>query len=177
MDALAPAFRWLSPLGASAALFGSYTIFCAVLGVAGPLYLHSSRASLKDSLFFHAGLEARMYGAPTRALVEQTPLLLELRRQVMDVWCSFALATAIAQAAIIWFGLRPGRPWALWTLAASDLVIAASYFLLVLPAAARRTSVGLFELHPFAWYPLFMVPVATGLGWYALHRGAATPLG
>ncbi len=160
-------FRWASPLGVSAALFLSYALFCAAIGIGGPIYLRSGHASVAESLFFTGRAEQGLYGKPTLDLVREAPALLTVRRQLMDVWCAFALALAIAQVAIVWFALRRGEAWALWTLALADIAIVVYYFALLVPAARPHLAWG--DVHPFAWYPAIVVPVATLLGWLGLR--------
>jgi hypothetical protein len=158
-------FRWASPLGISVALFLSYSVFCAAIGIGGPIFLRSGHASVNQSLLFNGDLEARFYGKATSDLIREAPAVSEVRRQLMDLWCGFALATALLQVAVVWFGLRKGQTWALWTVTLSDLAIVAYYFVLVLPGVARAGGLRLTDIHPFAWYPAAVIPVAALLGW------------
>ncbi len=167
MDAGTPFyFRWGTPLGVSVVLFLSYSLFCAVIGVGGPIFLRSGLPSVNESLLFNGRLETLLYEKSPPDLIEQVPAIAEVRRQLMELWCGFTLAVAILQVAAIWFGLRRGQTWALWTLTLSDLAIVGYYFALVLAPLARSVPVRLADIHPFAWYPAAVVPIAAILGWW-----------
>ena len=40
---------------------------------------------------------------------------------IVDLGCALWLAFGIFQLGVVWFGLRQGQAWALWTVASADL--------------------------------------------------------
>ena len=146
------------------ALFGFYAVFNVVMGVGGPLFLHSSSPRRFDSLWFHKDLEQRLYGVATKALIEREPILERVRTQMTNVLCAYALGMGICQLVLLWLDARARSPWAIVAVAASDLAIPAIYFSFVYVSVRPTINAhDFFQLHPLAWFPLFMVPVATAL--------------
>jgi len=168
-------FRWLSLLGASVALFlilGALTVVAGLLAVL--LYFPSGRtarfaAQGRPSIVLLERGDSDYFGAPLAEVYRRSPDAAEIIDLHILVKSGQWLAFGISEIVVAWFGLRLGQRWALWTLAGTNAAAVFGWGLVVVRYLQRGAHVDL-DLPPvvFVW-PLFVVPVATVLGWIGLR--------
>jgi hypothetical protein len=169
-------FRWFSALGASVALFlllGGLTVVAGLLAVF--LYFPPGRtaryaAQGRPALMLLERGDSDYFGAPLPAVYARNPDVAEITDLHMLIKSGQWLAFGIFEIVVTWFGLRLGQRWALWTLAGANAAAVFGWGLVVVRYLQRAAHVDL-DLPPviFLW-PLFVVPVATVLGWIGLPR-------
>jgi hypothetical protein len=167
-------FRWLSPLGISAMLFLGFSLICLIFGTIAPILVRrygpgSHSGALMDWFVFSVRADAAYFGKPPAELVKATPAIAELHVTLLNLFGGFLICLAITQFCVVWFALRGGQIWALWALAIGDLAVVVHYWVLVVPPFARVFPVGFSDLHPYVFYPMLAIPIATILGWLSLR--------
>jgi hypothetical protein len=153
-------FRWFSLLGLSVVLFLGFGLICLIFGILGPGLVRrggpgSQSASLMKFFVFSARADTAYFGRPPVELAQESPAIAKLHVAMLTVSGGFLVSLAIIQFGLVWFGLRNGQSWALWTLAIGDLALAVQYWLVVMP--------------PYAIYASVAIPIATLLGWLSLR--------
>jgi hypothetical protein len=109
------------------------------------------------------------FGAPLAEVYARNPDLAEVIDLHILIKSGQWLAFGIFELAVTWFGLRLGQRWALWVLAGANAAAVLGWGLVIVRYVQRGAHVD-FDLPPviFLW-PLFVVPVATVLGWIGLR--------
>jgi hypothetical protein len=168
-------FQWLSLLGASVVLFlvlGALTVLAGLLTVV--LYCPPGRtarfaAQGQPSLVLLEKGDSDYFGASLREVYARNPDAAEIIDLQMLIKSGQWLAFGIVEIVVAWFGLRLGQRWALWTLAGANAAAVFGWCLVVARYLQRGAHVDL-DLPPviFLW-PLFVVPVATVLGWIGMR--------
>ena len=59
--------------------------------------------------------DAALLGRSLAELDKADPRLGAFLVSFMDTMCAYMMAFALLQLAVVWFGLRRGQVWALWT--------------------------------------------------------------
>ncbi len=167
-------FHWLSPLGIAAALFIGFGIICLFFGVVGPYLVRrygpgSASASLMDWFVFSVRADTAYFGRSPAELTQETPAIAQLHVTMLNLFGGFLICLAILQFGLVAFGLCQGQLWAVWVLAIADLTFVAHYWLAVVPPFARSFRLRPSDMHPYVWYPMVAVPIATLLGWLSLR--------
>lgn len=169
-------FRWRSLLGLAVVLFLLYGLADAVAAILVPVTLQRGGAGGLGGggVVFSGDGDNYLVGGRLASLRQSDPKLDVLLVSSMQGMCSQMMGLAILFIALTWFGLRQGRPWALWTLLLAVLApvpyylnIAANY-----SAQGAPVSSGLLGLVPFWAVPL----VAFVLGWVGLRRARPASL-
>lgn len=168
------AFRWFSPLGIASILFLLWGVLFLLEGILGPTLVArygpgSPTPSMMDYFLFNAQVDTAYFGRPPLELVQETPAIAKLHTLMINHTVGFFFPLGILQLSIVWFGLRRGHRWALWTLAIGNIAYALRYWVIEIPPVFSVVPVGLSGLHPYALYPTVAVPVATLLGWLGLR--------
>ena len=164
-------FDWLTPLGASVALFVLFGVLNVVVGVLSPIFIgfRGPAEAPRGSLLFSERSDTVVFGtAPSQLLREDRPLA--MLRWLMLLWlAAMLLAFGILQLALAWFGLRERHVWALWALTIGDLATL-PYWLAMIQAYVRHGApLGAGDLPPLFRY-LAAIPIAALLGWVGLRQ-------
>jgi hypothetical protein len=167
-------FRWLSPLGLSAALFlllGVLTVMVSLLAMC--LYFPPGRtarfaAQGQAALVLADRGDSDYFGAPLPQIHAHNPDAAEVIDLQMLIKSGQWLAFGIFEIVVAWFGLREGQRWALWTLAGANTAAVFGWCLVTVRFLQRGAHVDM-DLPPviFLW-PMFVAPVATILGWIGM---------
>lgn len=84
---------------------------------------------------------------------------------LVDSFLGMMLGFAILLAAISWFALRAGQPWALAVVAVGNGAVLGIYWFVTIIPYLRETGAGYVQLwHPYALVPSILAPVAGVLG-------------
>jgi hypothetical protein len=164
-------FDWLTPLGASVALFVLFGVLNVFVGVVAPIFtgFRGPAEASTGGLFFSERSDTIVFGtAPAQLLREDRPLA--TLRWLMLLWlAAMLLAFGILQLALAWFGLRERHLWALWALSIGDLATL-PYWLAMIQAYVRHGApLGVGDLPPLFLY-LAAIPIAALLGWVGLRQ-------
>ena len=164
-------FRWLSPLGASVALFLLYgAALSLALGIQWTIILHTGHP--KIALLTSVRTDTVVFGKPPAILYQDDPVLVTVDRAQEDYRDGMAFCLGIAVVALAWFGLRRRQRWALWTLTLSGLGILPYAGLYMLPVLRTGAPWSLLDLPPIMTFQALVVPVAVLLGWIGLRQAA-----
>jgi len=162
------AFSWFTPLGISVALFLLSSLFTAAIALLSTVLLRIF-ADQAPHFVFSAGVDEAIIGRNPGEISREMPGL----RSLLFAWANLAMglmvAAAAVEAAVAWYGLRAGQPWALWTLLAGNLVAIGYYWLLIVLPFARQTRVRIADLHPFLLVPTVLAPAAFVIGLFAFR--------
>jgi hypothetical protein len=161
------AFRWLSPLGASVALFllyGAALVFA--LGIQWTFMIHTST---KSAVLTSPRTDTVVFGQPPAAVYQSNPALSTVDTADADWRDGMALCLGFAVTALAWFGLRRGERWALWTLTLVGLGMLPYAVLYMLPVLRAGAPWGLLDPPPLLTFQALVVPVAVLLAWIGLH--------
>jgi len=121
---------------------------------------------------FSAKAEEAWLGKSPAELVQDFPALRRLYLVLVDLTEAFTLGFGILTVGLVWFGLRTGQGWALWTIFAGNVAMLAVYWAVALIPFMRQYSFPYMEIfHPFAAIPTVLVPIATVLAWIGLRTG------
>ena len=168
-------FRWRSMLGMAVALFLLWGTVNFLAAISVPMSLHRNGAGATSSgaLVLTREADAALVGRPLTELAQADPKLDAFLVAFMDTMCAQMMAYAIVHLAVVWFALRRGQAWALWTAAASALVTFV-YFVPVVRLYARFAVPlegyvqGVMILHVII---VVAILLATALGWLGLRTG------
>ena len=162
-------FRWRSWLGVAVALFLFWGALNAGLAVFVPVSLHRNGAgAVGGTLVLGANEDAALLGRPLAAIAQDDPKLNAFLVTFMDTMCAQMMAYAIVHLAVVWFALRRGQAWALWTVGAAA-VVSFLYFVPIMMTYARF-AVPVGESMRNIAIPIVIVLVLTALGWFGLRR-------
>ena len=163
-------FRWRSWLGLAVALLLLYGAFNVLSAVAVPLSLHRNGAgAVGGTLVLSQTADTALLGRSLAGLDKADPRLGAFLVSFMDTMCAYMMAFALLQLGVVWFALRRGQVWALWTAAIADLAIF-PYLAAIIRTYAR------FGVPPgdLSFPVAFAVVIiaATALGWFGLRQGS-----
>ena len=162
-------FRWRSWLGVAVALFLAWGALNAFLAVFVPVSLHRNGAgAVGGTLVLGAEEDAALLGRSLAAIARDDPKLNAFLVTFMDTMCAQMMAYAIVHLAVVWFALRRGQAWALWTVGAAA-VVSFLYFVPIMMTYARF-AVPVGESMRNIAIPIVIVLVVTALGWFGLRR-------
>ncbi len=166
-------FQWLSPLGLSVSLFliqGGLTVFVALL-----VFVINQRIMERRADYAYGGIvlsdrmDSLFFGRNTRDIIVSNPVMVQVDGYAMYVRVGLWLAFGIFQVALVWFGMRNGEAWAFWTVVLANVAALAGWVLVAIPFVQKGVPLG-FDLPPVVFLlPMFVVPVATILGWIGLR--------
>ncbi len=169
-------FRWRSWLGLSVALFLLYGAFNVFLAITVPVSLHRGGAGAAGgALVLSPTADTALLGRSLAELDTADPRLGTFLVSFMDTMCAYMIAFGLLHLGVVWFALRRGQTWALWTVAIADLAIF-PYFVAIVQAYAH------FSVPPgdqsFLVAFAVVIIIATALGWFSLRQGprSAAPL-
>ena len=162
-------FRWRSWLGLTVAIFLLWGALNAFLAIFVPVSLHRNGAgAVGGTLVLGANEDAALIGRPLAAIAQDDPKLNAFLVTFMDTMCAQMMAYAIVHLAVVWFALRRGQAWALWTVGAAA-VVSFLYFVPIMMTYARfAVPVGASMLN--IAIPIVIVLVVTALGLFGLRR-------
>lgn len=158
-------FRWVSPLGASVAMFLVIGILWLLIG-ALTVPLHDSRLGT-GGIFISHRTDTAFFGVDASDLLAGDPNLRKLRTLLLTVIAGFLLLSGSLFVSLAWFGLKAGLAWALPALSIGGLLAIGLWALALLPYF-RAGPVTLGDLPPFMWIPTALIVPATVLGWIGL---------
>ena len=167
-------FQWLSPLGISVSLFlaqGVLTVFVALLVlVFNPRFSGVARADAGDGgLVLSGRMDSSFFGRDMRAVIRNDPVMAQADLYTMYVRAGLWLAIGIFQISLVWFGMRDRQVWAFWTVVAANAAALVGWLLVAWAYVKKGVSFGL-DLPPVVFLlPVFLVPVASMLGWIGLR--------
>ena len=159
-------FRWISPLGASVAMFLVIGILWLVVG-ALTLPLHNSQLGT-GGIFVSHKTDTAFFGQDASTLLASDLELRKLRTLLLTVIAGFLLLSGSLFISLAWFGLRARLAWALPALSIGGLLAIGLWVLALLPYFRAGISVTLGDLPPFMWIPTALIVPATLLGWIGL---------
>ena len=164
-------FRWRSWLGLSVALFLLYGAFNVFAALSVPLSLHGRGAgAVGDTLVLTTTADTALLGRSLTELQQADPRLGAFLVTFMDTMCAQMMAFALLQLGVVWFALRRGQRWALWTAAVADLAIFPYYGAII--QAYARFGVPPGDLSFLIGFAVVIV-VATAVGWFSLRQPPA----
>jgi hypothetical protein len=112
---------------------------------------------LNFAAFIELGLTRQLVGTSAAALQTENPTLYKYISHLQVNLAAFIMIYGLALAALAWFGIRRGQPWALWT-------AVGSYLLGLVVALPIHYVYGLAALGHVG--PFYLVTVAVlGGGW------------
>jgi hypothetical protein len=155
-------FRWMSPLGASVALFLAIGILWLLIG-ALTVPLHDKGAG-----FVSPATDTAFFGKNPSDLLASDPAFRKLRTLLLTVIAGFLLLSGSLFVSLAWFGLKAGFAWALPALSIGCLLAIALWALALLPYFRAGIPVTVGDLPPFMWVPAALIVPATVLGWIGL---------
>ncbi len=162
-------FRWRSWLGVAVALFLFWGALNAFLAILVPVSLHRNGAgAVGGALVLGANEDAALLGRPLAAIAQNDPKLNAFLVTFMDTMCAQMMAYAIVHLAVVWFALRRGQAWALWTVGAAA-VVSLLYFAPIMMTYARF-AVPVGEFMRGIAISIVIVLAMTALGWFGLRR-------
>jgi len=168
-------FQWLSPLGIAVVLFLLSGAINILTPIASLFLLHRYgpiSPQTPQYFAFSARADEAWLGKSPAQLVEEFPGLRRLYLLLIDFTEAFALGFAILTIGLVWFGLRTGQGWALWTILGGNVAMLAIYWGVALIPIMRQYGFPYMEIfHPFAAIPTVLVPIATVLAWIGLRTG------
>ena len=167
-------FQWLSTLGISVSLFlvqGVLTAFVALLVLIINRRISGvARADSGDgALVFSGRMDSSFFGRDVRDVIRNDPVMAQADLYTMYVRAGLWLAFGIFQISLVWFGMRDGQVWAFWTVVCANVAALVGWLLVALAYAQKGVAFGL-DLPPIVFLlPMFLVPVASILGWIGLR--------
>ena len=162
-------FRWRSWLGLTVAIFLLWGALNAFLATFVPVSLHRNGAgAVGGTLVLGANEDTALLGRPLAAIAQDDPKLNAFLVTFMDTMCAQMMAYAIVHLAVVWFALRRGQAWALWTVGAAA-VVSFLYFVPIMMTYARF-AVPVGESMRNIAIPIVIVLAVTALGWFGLRR-------
>jgi hypothetical protein len=159
-------FRWLSPLGASMALFLLYGAVLLAIGIQWSVFIHTST---QPALLTSVRTDTAVFGQPPAVLRQNDPTLSTVETAQEDWRDGMFFCFGIGVMAIAWFGLRRGERWALWTLTLVGLGMLPYAVLYMQPVLRTGAPWGLLDLPPLLTFQALVVPVAVLLAWIGLR--------
>jgi hypothetical protein len=87
----------------------------------------------------------------------------------MDTMCAYMMAFALLELGVVWFALRRGQVWALWTAAIANLAIFP--YLAAIIRTYARLGVPPGDLSLLVAFAVVIL-AATALGWFGLRQGS-----
>lgn len=159
--------NWLSPLGAGIVLFLVGAGMHLLIGVLTPVMISRSYGD-RAYLFVSVRADTQLYGSTPRSLLEASETLVRLRLTLIRAIAGLLTALAIAETALIWFGVGGGHLWAVLALAVAGAAMLPYWWLLVRPYRVAAVRLTLADLPPFIWVPAGVLPPATVLSWIGL---------
>src|SRR5574341_784707 len=109
-----------------------------------------------------------LLGRPLAVIAQDDPKLNAFLVTFMDTMCAQMMAYAIVHLAVVWFALRRGQAWALWTVGAAA-VVSFLYFAPIMMTYARF-AVPVGESMRNIAIPTLIVLAVTALGWFGLRQ-------
>lgn len=168
------AIRWGSPLGIGVALLLSCSVVYALIAVAGAIITHRygvAAPQTNGQFIFGPKADTLFFGRPPRDVVRDNPMVGRLAMIFIDFMTGFMLAFGIVLFGVVWFGLRHGQEWALWTALLGNAAMLLFYWGLAVVPFMREFGVGYADVfHPFAAYPTVVIPIATIVSWIGLRQ-------
>lgn len=152
----------------SRTLFLLVAVLWTAIGVLAPALL--DRGVGPTMLFISERTDARLFGAPSREILETNWELRTLRRVIVDALAGMLFATGVLTAGIAWFGLDEPRAWALATLTVVGIGVLPFWWVSLAPYRRAGISLTLGDIPPFMWVPALLLPAACILGWIAYVR-------
>lgn len=160
-------FRWLSPLGASVALFLLYgAVLSLALGIQWTIIMHTG--SSKQALLTSQRTDTAAFGQSPADIYKNDPILFMVDRSETDFRDGLAFCFGITVMALAWFGLRRNQRWSLWALTLSGLSIIPYAVLFMEPVLHSDAPWGLMDPPPVLTFQVLVVPIAIVLGWIGL---------
>src|SRR5574341_2406250 len=158
-------FRWRSWLGIAVALFLVWGALNACLAVFVPVSLHRNGAgAVGGTLVLGANEDAALLGRPLAVIAQDDPTLNAFLVTFMDTLCAQMMAYAIVHLALVWFALRRGQAWALWTVGAAAVVSLLYFAPIMTTYASFAVPVG-DSMRGIA-ISIGIVLAVTALGWF-----------
>ena len=164
------AFRWRSRLGLAVALLLLYGAVNVLSALVVPLSLHLNGAgAVGGTLVLSQTADSALLGRSLAELHRADPRLGAFLVTFMDTMCAYMMAFALLEIGVVWFALRRGQAWALWTAAIASLAIF-PYLAAIIRTYARLGVPPGDLTFPVAF--LVVIIVATALGWFGLRQGS-----
>ncbi len=158
-------FQWVSPLGASVALFLVQGVLWLLIGVATPFLLDAG-AGGPAILIVSERTDTAVFGSPPRDLLANDRRIATLRGILLRIVGGLLFAASALVIAVAWFGLRGGQSWALITLVLVGAAVLPFWWVALRPYAG--VPITLADLPPFMWVPAALLVPASVLGWLGL---------
>ena len=159
-------FRWVSPLGASVALFLVIGILWLLIG-ALTVPLHNKGIGA-GTIFVSHTTDTAFFGRDASDLLASDAELRKLRTLLLTVIAGFLLLSGSLFISLAWFGLKAGFAWALPALSIGGLLAIGLWAFALLPYFRAGIPVTVGDLPPFMWIPTALIVPATVLGWIGL---------
>ena len=166
-------FEWLSPLGISTTLFIIIGVVYTMLGILGPFLYYSGAAKITKQIFLGEQADTYLLGKTPEEFMNESPQVEKFIELMMIVAWSLSAGMGILQLGVTYFALKPGESWALWTLGISNmLTLSVFWFIIIIPVIAK-INISWWKsifIHPYAFIPTILFPIAMILGWIALRK-------
>jgi hypothetical protein len=161
-------FEWGSRFGCGTALFLTFSGFYVFIAALGLIVLHTSGPASEKygEIFLGPAIDGALFGKPPWVLMRENLGIRRFALSNLSNVCGLLLALGTSTFATVWFALRRGEMWALWTCVVGNGAMLAVYWFLVMLPAIRFTGVGYRRMyHPYAVLPTVVMPIATCLCW------------
>jgi hypothetical protein len=153
-------------------MFISFGAIYALVGTVGTVIYFSGAVRLTKQFFLGETIDPLLLRKSPRAILNESPQIARYIELAMIGMWSFSAGMGVLQLGVAYFGLRSGQPWALWTSGISTLLMLSIYWSTIIIPVVIRLRVSYwraFFLHPYAFVPTILFPVAMILGWMALR--------
>ena len=158
-------FRWISPLGASVAIFLGIGFLWILIGaLTVPLHNKGLGAG-----FVSESTDTAYFGTNPSDLLANDPPYRKLRTLLLTVIAGLLLLAGSLFVAIAWFALKLGQVWAVPALGLAEPLALLFWALALLPYFRSGIPVTLGDLPPFMWIPGVLIVPAILLGWIGLR--------
>lgn len=164
-------FRWRSWLGLGVALFLFWGAINVYFAVSVPVSLHQNGAGgYGDVLVLSPQTDTAFLGRSLTELNKADPRLGAFLVSFMDTMCAFMMAYAILQLGVVWFALRRGHTWALWTAAIAALATLPYYGAIIQVYTRFGVPVTTGDVGSLVGFTVIII-AATIFGWLGLRQG------
>ena len=167
---LVPEIRTINPLSVSVGLFLLISLCYLIFGVLTPIFDRRFGVGLVErfGFVFSPRSDEVAFGKTTIEVIREQPVAVAIYTVVYYMLAGFYMAVFILHTTLIWFGLRQGQPWALWSLIIADLTIPIYFFLAVQYFSKNVAPLTLGDLPPYILLPLAILPFAAGFGLFGI---------
>ena len=141
-----------------------------IVGVLTPIFfrLYGFELTEKFGLIFSPRTDVQAFGNSIER-IKKDHVVMMTKISVYDMISGLYLAVAILHFCIVWFGLRQGNAWSLWSLTLSNVAIILFFLIAARNFSANVTPLRFSDLAPYALLPAFILPFAVFLGWIGLR--------